>query len=283
MSEVESHSLWHGLYLERKHAELIHHPRHTVRHHAEVFGTYEHSGRLGECREFLHCFFVPEHIVAAEEVVVVETHECFLLVCRKRVIHKVLVGRDARVIERRILSVWHEEHARDERVESFTKADIVLVCLFCKSSLYLSLSSIFVLHVVAAVGASLQVESLDEVGAVAEYALQCGIGDVWASHVLSIEVESVALYLAYAHRHGWRELTEQSMYGVHRYLPDAEESEYMVYAVCVEVFCHLAESALPPLVAVLSHYVPVVGRESPVLTVGREVVRWCSCLSVEVE
>ena len=67
-----------------------------------------------------------------------------------------------------------------------------------------------------------------------------------------------------------------------RYRPDAEESEDVVEPVSVEIFAHLGEPCLPPSVAVLCHLVPVVGRESPILTVVGEVVGRCAGLTVEV-
>ena len=57
----------------------------------------------------------------------------------------------------------------------------------------------------------------------------------------------------------------------------------MVYAVCREVFRHLLETLLPPAVVVFLHYHPVIGRHTPVLSVCRESVGWCSGLSVHVE
>ena len=57
----------------------------------------------------------------------------------------------------------------------------------------------------------------------------------------------------------------------------------MVYAVGVEVLLHLAETAHPPRAAVGQHLVPVVGGESPVLSVGREGIGRSTGLPVEVE
>ena len=57
----------------------------------------------------------------------------------------------------------------------------------------------------------------------------------------------------------------------------------MVDAVGVEVACHVAEAALPPLAAVAQHLVPVVGGEAPVLAVLGKVIGRRSGLAVEVE
>lgn len=64
------------------------------------------------------------------------------------------------------------------------------------------------------------------------------------------EVITVA-HLIGRERQGTVEYTEQSVDGIHGYLPYTEESEHMVYAVSVEVFCHLAETSLPPGESVL--------------------------------
>ena len=73
------------------------------------------------------------------------------------------------------------------------------------------------------------------------------------------------------------------MYRVDGNLPDAEEAENMVDAVGIEELRHVRETAHPPGTVVFEHLVPVVGGESPVLSVSGEVIRGCSCLSVQVE
>ena len=73
------------------------------------------------------------------------------------------------------------------------------------------------------------------------------------------------------------------MDGIDGNLPDAEETEHMVYAVGIEELRHLAEAAYPPQATILQHLVPVVGGEAPVLTIGRERIGWRTGLSGEVE
>ena len=73
------------------------------------------------------------------------------------------------------------------------------------------------------------------------------------------------------------------MNGIDWNLPDSEEAEHMVDTVSVEIVGHILETADPPLTSVLEHLVPVVCREAPVLTIGREGVRWRTGLTVEVE
>ena len=57
----------------------------------------------------------------------------------------------------------------------------------------------------------------------------------------------------------------------------------MVDTVGIEILCHLTETAHPPRAVVLQHLVPVVGGESPVLTICREGIRRSTSLSVQVE
>ena len=73
------------------------------------------------------------------------------------------------------------------------------------------------------------------------------------------------------------------MYGIDRNLPYAEEAQHMVYAVSIKKLRHVLETAHPPGTIVLQHLVPVVSGEPPVLTVYGEVIRRCTCLSVEIE
>ena len=73
------------------------------------------------------------------------------------------------------------------------------------------------------------------------------------------------------------------MYAMYRNLPDTEEAQYVVDAVSIKISCHVLETAVPPLAAILQHLKPVIGRESPVLTIDREVIRWSTRLTIEVE
>ena len=70
---------------------------------------------------------------------------------------------------------------------------------------------------------------------------------------------------------------------VDRNLPYTEEAQHVVDAISIKELRHILESASPPLTVVLQHLVPVVGREAPVLTIHREVIRWSSSLSVKIE
>lgn len=61
-----------------------------------------------------------------------------------------------------------------------------------------------------------------------------------------------------------------------RDFPDAEEAEDVVDAEGVEVLSHLRQALTPPSIIIFSHLVPIVCRESPVLSVFRELIGRCT-------
>ena len=67
------------------------------------------------------------------------------------------------------------------------------------------------------------------------------------------------------------------------YLPNAEEAEHVVYAVGVEILGGVGQTSAPPTIAVGSHRFPIVGRESPVLSLCGKGIGRCAGGSVEVE
>ena len=89
-------------------------------------------------------------------------------------------------------------------------------------------------------------------------------------------------YLVAAVRQCRVEVAQQAALELQRDLPDTEEAEDMVDAEGVEVLAHLAQAALPPVVVVLCHLVPVVGGEAPVLTVHAEEIGRCAGAGIEV-
>ena len=98
-----------------------------------------------------------------------------------------------------------------------------------------------------------------------------------------VERTAVTLDLLLAHAEGRRELPHQPRLLRHGDLPDAEEAQHVVDTVGIEILRHLPETAHPPGAAVSQHLVPVVGGETPVLSVGREVIRRRTSLTVQVE
>ena len=73
------------------------------------------------------------------------------------------------------------------------------------------------------------------------------------------------------------------MHSFHRNLPYSEESQHMIYAVSIKEFVHVLKATYPPLAAIFQHLIPVISGESPILSVHRKVIWWCTCLPVEVE
>ena len=63
---------WHPLNFQTKNAQLLHYIRYTMRHHTQVFTTYQHIGGCFQLRQFMHGFFKPEIILAAVEIINVE-------------------------------------------------------------------------------------------------------------------------------------------------------------------------------------------------------------------
>ena len=216
--------------------------------------------------------------------VVIESVEALLVVVAERSIGKGEMCRDARMIEIIALAVAHEQHVLDELVQSVAQCNIGSGVLACKSSLHLTLGVVFGTHSEGAVfGNGLQILFGYIQGTFAEDALQHPLVDDRTCMSLLIKLKSVAAYLCLGHWQSRRELSEQSMYAVYRNVPYTEESEHVVDAISIEILSHIAESAHPPLTSVGKHTVPVVCRESPVLSVGSESVWWCTCLSVKIE
>ena len=111
-----------------------------------------------------------------------------------------------------MLPVWHEQYAGCQSIQTVAKGDAVLVCLASKDSLNLSLTAVLILQVVSAIRARLQIESLYQVGPVAEDAIQRPVCDVGTGHVVCIEAQAITLYLVHAHRQRRGELSQESVY-----------------------------------------------------------------------
>ena len=65
--------------------------------------------------------------------------------------------------------------------------------------------------------------------------------------------------------------------------PNPEKAKHVVYAVSVEVLCHYGKSFFPPVKVVFSHFIPIISRETPVLTIFGEVIGWGAGRHVTVE
>ena len=61
-----------------------------------------------------------------------------------------------------------------------------------------------------------------------------------------------------------------------------DSTKYVVDPEGIEIAAQLGKTLLPPLVIGFGHFVPIVGREAPVLTLGSEVIRWRTGLAIHV-
>ena len=205
----------------------------------------------------------------------------------------------------RVTMVAEEEHVAYERVQTVTHVvvPLYLVLIFLllslvgssvsllaafrapvrEVSLDLALSVELRAHAVVLTVLRLNVMVTHELRTVAEHTVEHPVGDERSGEQLFLPVQSVALDLLACHAERRLELSEQSVDGILRNLPYTEEAEHMVNAVSIEELSHILEAANPPQTAVLKHFVPVVGRESPVLTVCTERIRWSASLPVEIE
>ena len=100
-----------------------------------------------------------------------------------------------------------------------------------------------------------------------EHTVQYPVGNERTGEAVLLEVQAVTLDLTTGHGESWRKLSEQAMHAMHWDFPDTEEAEHVVDAVSIKELRHILEAAGPPLASVLQHLIPVVGRESPVLSV----------------
>ena len=116
-----------------------------------------------------------------------------------------------------------------------------------------------------------------------EHTVQYPVGNERTGEAVLLEVQAVTLNLTTGHGDSWRKLSEQAMHAMHRDFPNAEEAEHVVDAVSIKELRHILEAAGPPEAAVLQHLIPVVGRESPVLSVYGEIIRRSTRLTIQVE
>ena len=110
--------LGHGDEFEREYLQLVHDPGYAVGNHAEVFGADEHFGGIAEHGKFLHGFFVPELVVAAIEVVIVQTVEVVFVVLPKGLVDGGLLHGYAWVVEIGVLVIAEEEYVAYEGIQA---------------------------------------------------------------------------------------------------------------------------------------------------------------------
>ena len=197
------------------------------------------------------------------------------------------------------LVVLEEEHVADEAVDGLLEVEVALLLLTREESFDLTLGGELWLHLPDVVVHVVEEGVLDVGDGVlaveptwilfmvvveqTKTLLEKVVVDERLDHKVLLEGKTVALDFAGRHRQRGSELAQESVDGVGRDLPDAEEAEDVVDAISREVLLHLAEALEPPLEAVLEHGIPVVGGETPVLTVGREWIGWCTCRTIHIE
>ena len=221
--------------------------------------------------------------MAVVVVLVVQTVEGSLFPIVQGTVDIVVLHTDTRVVFVRVIAVGHKQHVADKRIQAVAYPDAVLIRFAGKVGLYLALGIEFGTHPVNFP----RICRFDErllyvIGMRAEHLSEEILVYVRFQELIA-ERETVTLYLLTRHGQGGHELTQQTVHGVHRNFPDSEETEDMVNAVGIEVFRHFAETLHPPRIAVLFHDIPVVGGETPVLSVYGEIIGRCAGLSVQVE
>src|SRR5487761_2108457 len=83
-------------------------------------------------------------------------------------------------------------------------------------------------------------------------------------------------------RDGRIKMSHNPFHGPDRDTPYPEKSEDMINPERIKVVAHLPEPLFPPGKSVLFHPFPVIGWETPVLTLYGKIIRGCPCLNVHV-
>ena len=78
-------------------------------------------------------------------------------------------------------------------------------------------------------------------------------------------------------------VSQQSVNMIVRDLPNPEKSQNMIYAVSVKIIGHMPETPPPPVIVILLHFVPIIGRKSPILPMTCKSIGRRPRLSVKME
>ena len=280
MGELETALLGHRLDLEREDAEGVEYRLHTLGEHTEVFSTAEHMSMTEHLRETSHSRSTPEHIMTLVIIVVVQPHKGILLFGGKCLIDRFLPGTDTRVVHLRLTGIFEEEHIADQTIETVTYPQAVLVALALESLTHLPLGVIFRLQVVEPVAAGNEEMFFHVADVKSEEPLEHTVVDEGSREEVLTERQSEVFDFPLCHRQRRREMAEESEECFAGNLPDAEEAQYVVDADGVEVLLHPLDAFLEPIYDVC---LPVIGREAPVLSVLREVIRRRARRTVETE
>ena len=179
--------------------------------------------------------------------------------------------------------ITNEEHIANQSIETITEPDILLIGSTFKQSFHLALAIHLRFHLIALVIQAVEIFFLHLISTLMEHAVQNPVGNERTGESILLEIKAIRTNLICRHSQRRSKLTQQSVNRIYRNLPDTEETEYMVDTVSIKVQRHVLEAANPPLATILQHFMPVVSRESPVLAICREIIRWSTRLSIEIE
>ena len=179
--------------------------------------------------------------------------------------------------------ITNEEHIANQSIETITEPDILLIGSTFKQSFHLALAIHLRFHLITFVIQAVEIFFLHFVSTLMEHAVQNPVGNERTGESILLEIKAIRTNLICRHSQRRSKLTQQSVNRIYRNLPDTEETEYMVDTVSIKVQRHVLEAANPPLATILQHFMPVVSRESPVLAICREIIRWSTRLSIEIE
>ena len=179
--------------------------------------------------------------------------------------------------------ITNEEHIANQSIETITEPDILLTSSTFKQSFHLALAIHLRFHLIALVIQAVEIFLLHFVSTLMEHAVQNPVGNERTGESILLEIKTIRTNLICRHSQRRSKLTQQSVNRIYRNLPDTEETEYMVDTISIKVQRHVLEAANPPLATILQHFMPVVSRESPVLAICREIIRWSTRLSIEIE
>src|SRR5574344_2187391 len=98
-----------------------------------------------------------------------------------------------------------------------------------------------------------------------------------------VKMDAITFYLFARQRHCKIESSQQSPYGMSWNFPYSEKSQNMINSISVKIVCHIGKTTFPPRKSVLSHFLPIVRRKSPILTFYREIIGRSTCLFVKMK
>jgi len=201
VTELIIRILRHALNFQRQDTQVIHHPRHTRRHHTEVFGTHEHTGSSRQGWQFLHGLIVPELVVAAIEIVIIQTVESLFVVPAQRLIQEIILCTDARMIGAGYFTVEDEQYVADKRIEAITDAKAVTIGTPAEMGFHLTLGVKLRFHFVSTIAQTVQIGSPHLVGMAAKECVEHTFSNVGTGKEIFAEIEAIAFNLFGSHRH----------------------------------------------------------------------------------